>query len=48
MAQQTAEATRAEAVLDKEAKQQASHDAFVGSDPAVSQPYNVLGYTGGQ
>jgi P-type conjugative transfer protein TrbJ len=45
MAQQTAEATRAEAVLDKEAKQQAAHDAFVGSAPAASSPYSITNYT---
>ena len=48
MAQQTAEATRAAAMLDREAKQQAAHDAFVGAAPAASPAYNVLSYTGGQ
>lgn len=47
IAQQTAEAMRAEAVADREAKEQAAHDAFVGTQPTASQPYNLLSYTGG-
>ena len=46
IAQQTAEATRAETVVDREAQQQASSDAFIGTTPATSTPYNVLSYTG--
>lgn len=47
IAQQTAEATRGETVLDREAQQQASHDAFIGTQPpATSQPYNIKSYTG--
>jgi len=46
IAQQTAEATRAETVVDREAEQQASSDAFIGTTPATSTPYNVLSYTG--
>jgi P-type conjugative transfer protein TrbJ len=47
IAQQTAEATRAETVVDKEAQQQAASDAFIGSPPDTSTPYNILSYTGG-
>jgi P-type conjugative transfer protein TrbJ len=46
LAQQTAEATRAEAVVDKEARQQAAHDAYVGTAPIASQPYSITGYAG--
>lgn len=46
LAQQTAEATRAETVVDREAQEQASNAAFIGTPPASSIPYNVLNYTG--
>lgn len=46
LAQQTAEATRAESVVDTEAQQQAAHDAFIGTPPVASPSYNVLNYTG--
>lgn len=46
LAQQTAEATRAESVVDREAQQQASHDAFIGTGPTASQAYNIQSYTG--
>jgi len=47
VAQQTAEATRAEVILDREAKEQAAHDAFIGPSPEPSPPYNILDYAGG-
>lgn len=47
IAQQTAEATRAETIVDQEAQQQASSIAFIGTPPNTSTPYNVLSYTGG-
>ncbi len=46
MAQQTAEALRSEAMIDREAKERVAHDAFIGTTPSTSQPYNALGYTG--
>jgi P-type conjugative transfer protein TrbJ len=46
VAQQTAEATRAETIVDREAQQQASSDAFIGNQPTNSTPYDVLSYTG--
>ena len=46
IAQQTAEATRAETVVDQEAQQQASQAAFIGTAPTTSTPYNILNYTG--
>jgi len=45
IAQQTAEAVRAETIVDREAQQQAASDAFIGTQPVSSQPYNVLNYT---
>ncbi len=47
VAQQTAEATRAETASDQEAKAQAAHDAFVGTQPAPSPAYNITSYGGG-
>jgi len=46
LAQQTAEATRAETVVDREAQEQTSHTAFIGTGPVASQPYNIQNYTG--
>ncbi len=46
IAQQTAEAIRAETLVDREAQQRAASDAFIGTAPTASQPYNVLTYTG--
>jgi len=46
VAEQTAEATRAETVADHEAKAQAAHDAFVGAQPASSPAYNISNYQG--
>jgi P-type conjugative transfer protein TrbJ len=46
IAEQTASATRAAAIVDREAKEQAAHDAFVGNQPASSPSYNILDYTG--
>ncbi len=45
VAQHTAEATRAEAVVDREAQQQAASDAFIGTQPTTSKPYNILDYS---
>ena len=45
VAQQTAEATRAETVVDREAQQQAASDAFIGTQPATSSAYNILDYS---
>lgn len=45
MAQQTAEATRTQMLIDKEAKEQAAHRAFIGTKPPSSKPYSVMGYT---
>lgn len=44
VAQHTAEATRAEAVVDREAQQQAASDAFIGTPPTASTPYNISDY----
>ncbi len=46
IAQQTAEAVRAETIVDREAQQQAASDAFIGTQPTTSTPYNVLSYAG--
>jgi P-type conjugative transfer protein TrbJ len=46
IAEHTAEVTRAETVVDHEAKQQAASDAFIGTPPAPSEHYSVLNYTG--
>jgi P-type conjugative transfer protein TrbJ len=46
VAQHTAEATRAETIVDREAQEQVAHDAFIGTQPTTSQPYNILSYTG--
>jgi len=47
VAQQTAEATRAETIVDREAQEQAAQLAFIGNPPATSTPYNILSYAGG-
>jgi P-type conjugative transfer protein TrbJ len=46
IAQQTAEATRAETVVDREAQEQAAHDAFTQNQLTTSPAYNILDYTG--
>jgi len=46
VAEQTAQALRAETTADQEAKSQAGHDAFIGTQPAASQAYNISDYTG--
>lgn len=46
VAAHTAEATRAQVIADREAKERAAHDAFVGPRPVASPPYNILNYKG--
>ena len=46
ISQQAAEATRSETVMDQQAQQQVSHDAFIGTAPTASGSYNVSNYTG--
>ncbi len=45
VAQQTAEAIRAETIVDREAQQQAASDAFIGTPPTSSSAYNILDYS---
>ena len=46
VAEQTANATRAETIADREAQQQAAHNAFVGGQPTPGPAYNILNYAG--